>query len=86
MLSAAKPPTSPFMTTSQTNPCTSKSFESFLAAAIVKAQAAADACVALHCFGEASSCQGPTPAELREMEEACDRWLAKRERRQERAA
>ena len=74
------------MTTSQHNLVTPESFESFLAASIAKAQAAADACVALHRLGEEASCQIPTPAELREMDEACDRWLAKRARRQERAA
>lgn len=74
------------MTTSQSTLVTPESIESFLAASIAEAQAAADACVALHCSGELSSCQVPTPAELREMEEACDRWLAKRALRQERAA
>lgn len=74
------------MTTPQSNLVTPESFDSFLAASIAKAQAAADACVALHSSGESSFWQVPTPAELREMEEACERWLAKRALRQERAA
>ena len=74
------------MATPQQHPITPESLESFLVASIAKAQAAADACVALHRLGEEASCQIPTTAELREMDEACDRWLAKRARRQERAA
>jgi hypothetical protein len=64
----------------------SDSFELFLVSAIAKAQASAEACVALQRFGEASSCQIPKPTELLEMEEACERWLAERARREERAA
>jgi hypothetical protein len=74
------------MTTSQSTLVTPESIESFLSASIAKAQAAAEACVALHRFGESSSCQVPTSAELREIEEACERWLAKRARQEDRAA
>jgi hypothetical protein len=74
------------MTTSASFKAQSESLELFLASAIAEAQAAAEACVALHRAGEAPSSQIPTPAELLEMEEACDRWLVKRARREERAA
>ena len=74
------------MTTSASSKAQSESLELFLASAVAKAQASAEACVALHRCGEASASQIPTQAELREMEEACDRWFAKRARRDERAA
>ncbi len=61
-------------------------FESFFAASITKAQAATDACVALHRYGEAFVDPVPTPAEIREMDDACDRWFTKRTRCQERVA
>ncbi len=54
--------------------------------AIARAQAAADACIALHRTREVDAWPVPTPEEIRELEEACDRWIAKRANRQERAA
>jgi hypothetical protein len=60
--------------------------ELFFASAIARAQAAADACIALHRTREVDACPVPTPEEIRELEEACDRWIAKRANRQERAA
>ncbi len=55
-------------------------FEPFLAASISGAQAAALSCAAIYRLTAGVSASVPTPPELREMDEACDRWIGKRAR------
>ncbi len=74
------------MTTPFSSKVHPESIESFFVDSITKAQAAAEACVALHRCGEAFFDSVPTPAEIREMDDACDRWFTKRTRCQERVA
>ncbi len=74
------------MTDSTLSTANPESVESFFTASITKAQAAADACVALHRYDEAFVDPVPTPAEIREMDDSCDRWFTKRTRCQERVA
>jgi hypothetical protein len=54
------------------------SLSQFLAAAVKEAEAAANLCVALH-HGQIPAF---TPADWRELNDACDRWLARSRNRQ----
>ena len=69
-------------TKTTTHITTPESIDAFLNEAIAEANAAADACVALHRAGSSARASEPrlSAQDWLELDVACDRWLAKRAR------
>ncbi len=70
------------MNTTNTSSTHQSSIEQFLAEAIVRAKAAADACTALHRSGGVQLSE----SDWHELDAACERWLERRSRSQRLAA